>query len=181
MRNANEPTKPAGSGGFTMIEIIIVVVILGITALIAVPMFSSAADMTVRAAANRITADLEYARGLAITHQKPYSVVFNLTTESYEIRDTTTNTVIDDPVEPGSYSVSFAADGNFSRVDIYNANFDADSTNAITFDFLGSPYHGKSILSSDALNSGRITLKADAFTLYIDVEPMTGYITVTGP
>jgi prepilin-type N-terminal cleavage/methylation domain-containing protein len=180
--NFNEPRRSAGSCGFTLIEIIIVVVILGIAAMIAVPMFSSAADMTVRAAANRITADLEYAKGMAITHQKPYSVVFDLTTESYEIRDTATDAVINDPVRPGSaYRVNFSTDGNFSRVNIDDADFDADSTHAVTFDYLGSPYHGKSISSGDALNSGRITLKADAFTLYVDVEPMTGYVTVTGP
>ncbi|OQY03042.1 MAG: hypothetical protein B6I25_08545 [Planctomycetales bacterium 4572_13] len=74
--------------GFTLVELIIVVVILSIAALMAVPMFSGAADMQVRSAANRIAADLDYAKGLAITHQSRYCVIFDEADESYEIRVT---------------------------------------------------------------------------------------------
>lgn len=168
-------------GGFTLIEIIIVIVILAIAAVIAVPMFSSAAGMQVRSAANRIAADLDYAKGLAVTYQKPYTVVFRSSSESYDIRDTTTDTVVDDPVNPGSYVIDFTKDSNFDRVNIVNADFDSDATNAITFDYLGSPYHGKSTDSADALNSGRITLQADSLTIYVDVEPVTGYVTISAP
>ena len=62
---------------FTMVEIIVVMVILIIAAMLAVPMVSSAADMQLQTAANVITADLEYAKNLAITRQESYSVVFN--------------------------------------------------------------------------------------------------------
>jgi len=169
--------KSVCKSGFTLIELIVVAVILGIAALIAVPMFSGAADMQVRAAANRIAADLDYAKGLAVTHQKNYSVVFNTGNESYQIKDQT-GTVIEDPVRPGSqYVVNLKADSNFSRVNIATAVFNSPMYQTITFDYLGSPYD----TTGAALNTGRITLQADSFTIYVDVEPMTGYVTISSP
>ena len=47
---------------FTLIEVLIVMVILGIAAVAAVPMFSSAGSIQIRSAANIIAADLEYAK-----------------------------------------------------------------------------------------------------------------------
>lgn len=178
--------KRVRKDGFTLIEIIIVVVIIGIAALIAVPMFSGAADMQVRAAANRIAADLDYAKGLAVTYQKAYCVQFNISGESYSLQEYNSGTgdfeTIDDPLNSNSqYTVNLASNKNFNRVDIYNADFDSDATNAVTFDYLGSPYHGKSTDSANALNSGRITLKAENFSVTVDVEPVTGYVTITGP
>lgn len=173
--------KPGGFDGFTLLEVIVVVVILGIAALIAIPMFAGAADMQVRAASNRIAADLDYAKGLAITYQKPYSVVFNTGSESYEIVDEDGDPV-DNPVRTGvPYTINFATDSNFSQVNIATVAFNSAMTHTITFDYLGSPYAGTTTDSANALNSGRITLRADTFEIYVDVEPMTGYVTITGP
>jgi len=168
--------KKAFGSGFTLLEIIIVVVILGIAALIAVPMFSGAADMQVRAAANRIAADLDYAKGLAVTHQQEYSVVFDTGNEAYEIQDQS-GTVINHPAQTGSqYVVDFETDDNFSRVNIATVVFNSPMNHTITFDYLGSPFDG----DGNPLNSGIITLQADTFTITVDVEPVTGYVTVTG-
>jgi hypothetical protein len=146
----------------------------------AIPMVSNAADIQVRAAANRIAADLDYAKGLAITHQSSYSVLFDSSGESYEIRvePAGSGDVIDHPVNPGSFVVDFSSDSNFSRVDLVDADFDSDASKAITFDYLGSPYSG--IGTATALNSGQITLQADNFTITVDVEPVTGYVTING-
>lgn len=165
--------------GFTLIELLVVVVILSVAAMIVVPTLSSAADMQVRSAANTIAADLDYARGLAVTRQTNYSVVFNPAGESYEIRRTTDNAVIKNPLNGQNYVVNFDANSRLSQVDLVSANFDADASNAITFDYLGAPYKG--IGTATKLTSGRITLQGGAFTLYVDVEPVTGYVTITQP
>jgi len=163
--------------GFTLIEIIMVVVILGIVAFMAIPMVSNAADIQVRAAANRIAADIDYAKSMAITHQRSYSVVFDPANESYEVQDENGN-VIEHPVNPGNFVVDFSTDANLSRVNLADADFDPDSNLSVTFDYLGSPHSGTA--AGNPLNSGQITLTADNFTLVVNVEPVTGYVTISG-
>ncbi len=161
--------------GFTLVEIIIVIVILAIASLVAIPVFSTGADMQVRSAANKIAVDLDYAKGLAVTHQENYSVVFTPGSETYQIQDAGGN-VIDHPLRSGQFIENLSADRRVGRVNIVSTNFDGD---AITFDYLGAPYDGED--TSSPLNSGRITLTADTFTLYVDIEPVTGYVTITAP
>src|SRR3972149_7751278 len=73
--------------GFTIIEILIVVVILAIAAMTAIPMMSSAGSVQVRSVSNMIAADLEYAKSLAITKGQDFTVVFDTGGDSYRIED----------------------------------------------------------------------------------------------
>ena len=75
------------SRGFTLVELLIVIAIITIAALTAIPMMSSAASVQIRSAANMITADLEYAKSMAISRGQNYSVVFDKDTERYWIED----------------------------------------------------------------------------------------------
>ncbi len=161
--------------GFTLMEVIVVVVILAIVALMAVPMFSSAADIQLKAAANMIAADLEYAKSMAISRQRPYSVVFNSATDSYEVRDKD-DVVIPHPINPGDLVVVFPSDSRLNQVVIASADFEPGSEETITFDYLGSPYSGST--TATPLVSGTISLEADSFTMTITVEPITGYVTI---
>lgn len=72
---------------FTIIEILIVVALLAIAGMMAVPMMSSAASIQIDSAANMIAADLEYAKSMAISRGQKFSVVFDKTTETYQIKD----------------------------------------------------------------------------------------------
>lgn len=178
--------KNAKTTGFTMIEILIVVVILAVAAMIVVPSLSSAADMQVRSAANSIAADLDYARGLAITRQKNYTVVFDpdQAEESYTIQeyDSATNSLSDikNPLTGDPFfKMPIAANSRLSQVDVDDANFDDDADKAVTFNYLGSPCAG--IGTTPLLKRGLITIQDDksgAFKLYVKVEPATGYVTI---
>lgn len=154
------------SGGFTMIEIVIVVVIIGIAALAAIPMMSSAASLQIRSAANMIAADMEYARSMAISRGQNYSVVFDKNTESYSIYKEGEVDPIFHPVKKGfRYVINFSNDSRLNRVDITNVDF--NTTQKVTFDCLGSPIDG-----------GAVTLQADGTTKTIRVEPVTGFISI---
>ncbi len=153
------------SSGFTIIELIAVVVIIAIAALIAIPMMSSASGTQLRSAANMIAADLEYAKSMAISRQKTYKVIFDKNTESYRIEDETS--VIGHPVKIGSdYVVNFSADSRVSEVDIVSVNF--NSNEKVEFNYLGSPDNG-----------GVISIAAGTVTMTITVEPVTGFITIS--
>jgi len=171
--NGRWSTGRSGDGGFTLIELLVVIVILGFAAAIAVPMMSSATSFQIRAGANKVAADLEYAKSTAISQGQNHSVVFDTASESYEIQDST-GTVIEDPARPSqNYAVDFANDSRLGSVDIYTALFDGTAT--VTFDYLGSPFNG----TGAALNSGTITLQAGSYDRTITVEPVTGFISIS--
>lgn len=168
------PGIPAG--GFTLIEVIMVVIIIGIAAAVVVPMMSSAGSMQIRAAVNLVAADLEYAKSMAISRGQFYSVVFNKTTETYQVVDKDNN-VIQHPVKKGfPYVMDFRKDARIDRVEILDANF--DGTPKVTFDYLGSPWNGASPTPTQ-LNSGVVTLRSGTITRTVRVEPVTGFITVS--
>jgi prepilin-type N-terminal cleavage/methylation domain-containing protein len=158
--------------GFTLIEVMMVVIILAIAAAITVPLAISGSGTQLKAAANIIAADLEYAKSMAISTGKRHSVVFNAGTESYQIEDAN-GMVINHPVtESAQYIVDFASDSRLDKVDISSVNIDAGST--VKFDYLGSPYNS----ADNALNTGTITLTAGTSTMNVNIEPVTGYITI---
>ncbi|MCK5473258.1 MAG: prepilin-type N-terminal cleavage/methylation domain-containing protein, partial [Planctomycetes bacterium] len=111
------------NSGFTLIEILIVVMIIAIAAMIAVPMMTSAASVQVRSAANLIAADLEYAKSMAMSRQKIYyAVVFDESNESYQIEDP--NGIIEHPVKRESlYKINFSTDSRLNKVDIVDVDF----------------------------------------------------------
>ncbi len=160
------------SGGFTLVELLIVIVIIMIAALTAIPMMSSAASVQIRSAANMIAADLEYAKSMAISRAQKFSVVFDKNTESYWIEDQD-GIVIPHPVKKGfGYVIDFQNDGRLNKVDIVDADFDA--TSEVKFDYFGSPYNG----NSTPLNSGVISLQAGGTTTTVTVEAVTGFISI---
>ena len=167
------------SGGFTLVELLIVIAIIMIAALTAIPMMSSAASVQIRSAANMIAADLEYAKSMAISRGQNYSVVFDTTAESYQIFEDQSGTLvlIKHPVKKGFYyEINFSTDGRLNKVDIVEVDFDPGSDNTITFDYFGSPYSGPGI--SSPLNSGVISLQAGETTTTVTVEAVTGYISI---
>jgi len=167
--------RTAGSG-FTIIELLIVVVIIAIAAMTAIPMLTSADSFQIRSAANMVAADLEYAKTIAISRGQNFSVVFDKTAESYRIEDES-GAVIAHPVKKGfDYIIDFQNDGRLNKVDIEDVNFDLDSSHTITFDYLGSPYSGPR--TSNPLNSGVISLRAGQMTVTVNVEPVTGFISI---
>ena len=160
------------NNGFTIVEIMIVVMIIVISAMVAIPVMTSAGSMQIRSAANMIAADLEYAKSMAISRQKMHAVVFNESAESYQIEDS--DGIINHPVKKGfQYVVSFSNDRRLNKVDISSVSF--DGTSRIEFDYLGSPYDG----SGSPLSSGVVSVQADGRTITVSVEPVTGFISIS--
>ena len=176
MRDTRDEIQ-AQSGGFTIVEVLIVIVIIAIAAAMVIPMAASSGDLQIRSASNMIAADLEYAKSMAISRGQNFSVVFDAATESYRIENQD-GSVIAHPVKKGfDYEVNFSTDSSLDKVDIVNVAFDPGSNSTITFGYLGSPYRGAG--SSTPLNNGAISLQAGGTTATVTIEPVTGFISIS--
>jgi prepilin-type N-terminal cleavage/methylation domain-containing protein len=170
------PSKRKLVWGFTLVEVVIVLIILAILAAIAVPLYTSTASIQLKTAANMIASDLEYAKSMAMSTGRNYSVVFDTSTESYSIKDVN-NQIISHPVHIGAnYVVSFANDSRLNKVIIESAKFNS-TKNGVRFDYLGVPYAWDGS-SASFLDSGSVLLSAEGDTLTVRVEPVTGYISI---
>jgi len=159
--------------GFTLVELIMVILILSIAAAMVLPMASSAGSVQLRAAANMVAADLEYAKSMAISRGQAYSILFDKNNETYRVQDHNEVDILH-PVKKGlPYLVDFPHEGRLSRVTIDNAVF--NGTSRVAFDYLGTPYDD----NGASLNAaGSVILKAGGDTMTVKVEPVTGFITV---
>src|SRR4051794_19516173 len=72
---------------FTLIEILCVVVILGISAAIIIPQIGTRDDVRTASMSRVLMADMQFAQSRAVSLQKAHYVRFNTTTNTYEILD----------------------------------------------------------------------------------------------
>ena len=162
MRSRRNPTDTLG--GFTIVELLVVMLILAIVAAIVVPSVGNTSDMRATAATRLIAADLQYAQNMAVTHQEPVGVEFFPDGEYYQLSNTSGPLI--HPMTKTAYTVNFASQDEFGKLDIVSADFDGGSK--VTFDELGAPD-----------NSGSVTVKSGVSTYRIDVAAATGKVTVT--
>ncbi len=81
-------SRIARMAGYTLIEMVLVIVIAGILMSVGVVRLAPAlVHANVRAAANVVAGDLQYAQSLAVRHRKPIAVVVASATKQYLIRD----------------------------------------------------------------------------------------------
>ncbi len=74
--------------GYTLIEMVLVMVIAGLLMAVGIVRLAPALEHgNVRAAANVVAGDLQYAQILAVRYRKPISVVVASSTKQYLIRD----------------------------------------------------------------------------------------------
>jgi prepilin-type N-terminal cleavage/methylation domain-containing protein len=167
-------------GGFTLIEILVMVIILGIASAIIVPQIGSHDDLKVAAAARLVMADLIYAQNRSISLQKMHYVQFDLTNKKYSLLSAVSPaTIITHPVNKTTYTMTFGSGGSrgLGDVSLYSVNFDSQLT--LAFDELGTPQaYNPSTGSTSELSNGSIVVKSGTVSLTIHVEPYTGEITV---
>jgi type II secretion system protein H len=168
------------AAGFTLIEILVVVVILGIVAAVIVPQLNSRDDLKAASAARALTADLIYAQNLAITRQQMIYVTFDAAAETYKMVDSLSpENVLTHPVLLSPYLVSLGANATMPQLRttvIDTASFDGQSI--IGFDEMGVPHGVTSAGVASAMTAGSIAITCGSTTMTVTVEPYTGSITV---
>jgi prepilin-type N-terminal cleavage/methylation domain-containing protein len=163
--------------GFTLIEILVVVVILGIAAAIVVPAIGSRNDLKATSAARMIMADLIYAQNRSISQQKPHFVRFNAGAETYEIFEqmNPSTVFIKHPVEASNFIVTLGTAGPKPIRDVVIDTASFDGKTILMFDELGTPMaYDSGTHTYTAMNVGSIKLACGTFVLTIVVEPFSG-------
>lgn len=151
--------------GFTLVEILVVLVILGIAAAMVVPRLSGMGDLQAISAARIVLADVEYAQDEAIVTQKPIKVKFATASSSYQLTDGE-DVMLKHPLTKRAFEMKFPGTGGYEKVRILSANFSGSST--VEFDSLGAPDNG-----------GAVRVDADGHTYDITVAAVTGKVSVT--
>jgi prepilin-type N-terminal cleavage/methylation domain-containing protein len=176
---------------FTLVEILVVVVILGIAAAVIVPQMGTRDDLRVAAAARMVMADLIYAQNRAIATQQKHFVAFDTAsaTKTYALRRATSLspvTLVDvqHPItKDATYDVAFGGKNSpMEHVTLGTVSFEGYPT--LVFDELGVPMYYDPANPSNPLtplattDGSTIQVTSGKFTLTITVQPYTGEITV---
>jgi prepilin-type N-terminal cleavage/methylation domain-containing protein len=164
--------------GFTLIEILVVVVILGIAGAIIVPQLSTRDDLKLTAAARVVMADLIYTQNLAITQQSNHYVRFSKVAQNYSVFRSSDLSLVTHPVNKNPFVVALNT-ANMEGIKVSAASFvgqSAGTSKTLGFDELGTPLVYLSSGVAETMSSGAITFQCGQFQFRITVEPYTGQI-----
>ena len=155
--------------GFTLVELVVVIILVGVLAVVAIPRFRGVASFNTMGFADSVMASLRYAQKQAIAKRRNVCVAFTATTVSFTFASTAgsasvCNTNLTGPAGQSPYSIS--PDGKsvvtFAAVPA-----------GLTFDALGRPLATATGLPLASVLV--ITISGDISRSF-SVEPETGYV-----
>lgn len=177
---------PRHARGYTLIEMLIIVALLGLAGSLLVPYMVGRTSLETQTLVRMIIADLHFAQHDALAHQEYRRVYFFDDGSGYavirigslnETFDPDTADYLYHAMSPGAvldrYVVDLSNDKRFTDVSITTANFDG-SNRFITFDEMG----GTVSPTGEPGGLGQITVTSPESTYHISVSPFTGKMTV---
>lgn len=156
-----------GTAGFTLVEVMMMIVIGIILASVALPNVSSLDDQHVAAAARVLQADLEFARARALATSQPHRVSFDTKLERYTV-ESPPGTVLDEPLTKKPWQRVLATRSGGPALGIVSASFDSQA--AVVFDAAGRPS-----------SAGLVVLQGGKFQANVTVTAITGEVTLELP
>lgn len=167
--------------GYTLIEVLIVVVVLGIMGALIVPSMGTTSVLRIQASVRAIVSDITFAQSDALAYQQRRAVVFDTgALNGYtlvEVKGAVIDPVADamyDPGGPGGRYIVSLNDPRFGGAQITFAEFDGDA--ALIFDEMGGPVIAPD--SDTPSSGGRIIIEGSDQVFQITVEAFTGRVTV---
>lgn len=171
--------RQATRRGYTLIELMIVVTIMGIAAAMVIPSMGQSDTLRVQGAVRSIVSDLAFAQADAIAFQEPRAVIFNALTNEYRVLAPTTGAVLETetlelPSGPnGEYIVSLNAQ-MFAGSTIESPSFGGNAS--VVFDALGTPVISPT--SSTPSSGGTVDIVGSDSRYRVTVEAFTGRVRV---
>jgi general secretion pathway protein H len=179
------PRRLGNGRAFTLIEILVVLVIIGIASAIIVPHIGTRSDLKVAAVARVVMADLVFAQNRAITTQQTQYITFDPTNGNYTVYGALPlTTPLTHPITQMPFIVQFGAGGTYGLTDSTMTSIDfggnAGQPQTISFDSLGTPnlYTVSTNTNTPIVAPAAIVLTNGAVSLTVNVEPDTGAISV---
>lgn len=162
-------------GGFTLMELLAVITILGIVASVAILSAQDNQAVVASAAARMIAGDLEYAQSLAISEQSDITVTFNTDTDSYTLTDSD-SAPITHPLNKADFTITLPTEFGESSLDLSEAEF-ATGNSSVGFDETGTPYQGGTS-GTAIVGTNKVQVTCGGKTYNVTVGPVTGRIVV---
>ena len=160
--------------GFTLTELTVIVVILGVLSWLAYPKMAAMDEVKLDAAARRVAADLRYAQSLAMSRRVIHGILFNAAQEKYTVFAPNAATPIVDPADRArTLVVDYTTRTEFKGVLVQSAAF--GTTPGVTFDYFGVP---RDTAGVDLTSQGVVVLTYQGNTDSVLVAPQTGTVTV---
>jgi prepilin-type N-terminal cleavage/methylation domain-containing protein len=164
-----------GPRGFTLFEMVLVVLVLGIVAAALVPPIgNNLYSPRLRTAANILAADIDFCASECIARPNtPRVITFDTMANRYSVIDFATSTPIKHPVDGLDFTNDFSTGRNaqLSGVRIQSIVSGSTPLSTLAFDSYGRP-----LLNADAV----ITLVFGGRTMALQVSATTGDISITG-
>ena len=165
---------------FTVVEILLVVLILAISAMMVVPMVGGRESVVIAGATRKIVADLQYAQSYAIATRQ--SIYIRFQADQYQLCMLSGGalSMMTHPVDKDPFVVQFGPGGetNLQRVSLPAASIAGRTV--LGFDSLGAPFaFDEGTQTRSNLNAvATIQINSGSTTQFINIEPYTGEVTV---
>ena len=160
--------------GFTLTEMTVIIVILGILSWLAYPKVVAMDEIKLDAAARRLVSDLRYAQSLAMSRRVIHGILFDPAAEKYTVFAPNAATPIVDPADLArTLVVDYTSRTEFKGVLVQSASF--GTTPGVTFDYFGVP---RDTSGADLTTNGVVVLTYQGNTDSVLVAPQTGTVSI---
>jgi len=181
----SEPRQASARRGYTLIEILVVVAVLGIAGALVIPSMGQTDVLRVQSAVRTIVADISFAQSDAIAYQQRRAIVFDTVVDGdasdngYTLCSVTGPSIdvetdaLYDPLGPDDKYIVSLKDPRYAGSTIDEALFGGVPT--LIFDELGGPV---ATPDGDMPIGGYVTVTGLGQTFRINVEPFSGRVRV---
>lgn len=153
--------------GFTLVELIIVVLVMAIAAALAVPMMGNTAVNKLKGAASMLAADLAYAQVESIAHGDDRRLlIFDNPSDTYHIAAASdVATPINHPISKQPYLIDYGSGSAESLVGVTINSYSLNGDDQLGFDMYGA---------LDQPIDATITLGCEGMTITVTADANTG-------